>query len=70
MAGVMPTITPASRSPAAMKKKTVIPINPKSVSPACKELAKALAPLIRKAMLNPNISFERPVGGRFVRGLK
>ncbi|MGN0869141.1 MAG: hypothetical protein ACI4O9_06425 [Akkermansia sp.] len=53
-----------------MKKKTVIPINPKSVSPACKELAKALAPLIRKAMLNPNISFERPVGGRFVRGLK
>ena len=70
MAGVMPTITPASRSPAAMKKKTVIPINPKSISPACKELAKALAPIIRRAMQNPNISFERPVGSRVVKNLK
>ena len=70
MAGVMSTITPASRSPAAMKKKTVIPINPKSISPACKELAKALAPIIRRAMQNPNISFERSVGSRAVKSLK
>ena len=70
MAGVMPTITPVSRSPAAMKKKTVIPINPKSISPACKELAKALAPIIRRAMQNPNISFERPVGRSIVKSLK
>lgn len=53
-----------------MKKKTVIPINPKSISPACKELAKSLAPIIRRAMQNPNISFERPVGSRVVKSLK
>ena len=53
-----------------MKKKTVIPINPKSISPACKELAKALAPIIRRAMLNPNICFERPVGRSVVKSLK
>ena len=70
MAGVMSPIAPASRSPAAMKKKTVIPINPKSISPACKELAKALAPIIRRAMQTPNISFERPVGRSVVKNLK
>lgn len=70
MAGVVSPITPASRSSAAMKKKTVIPINPKSISPACKELAKALAPIIRRAMQNPNISFERPVGRSVVKSLK
>lgn len=70
MAGVVSPITPASRSPAAMKKKTVIPINPKSISPACKELAKALAPIIRRAMQNPNICFVRPVGSRIVKSLK
>lgn len=53
-----------------MKKKTVIPINPKSISPACKELAKALAPIIRRAMQNPNICFERPVGRSIVKNLK
>lgn len=70
MAGVVSPITPASRLPAAMKKKTVIPINPKSISPACKELAKVLAPIIRRAMQNPNICFERPVGSRVVKSLK
>ena len=70
MAGVMSPIAPASRSPAAMKKKTVIPINPKSISPACKKLAKALAPIIRRAMQNPNICFERPVDSRVVKNLK
>jgi len=53
-----------------MKKKTVIPINPKSISPACKELAKALAPIIRRAMQNPNICFVRPVGRSIVKNLK
>lgn len=70
MAGVMPTITPASRSPAAMKKKTVIPINPKSIPPACKELAQALAPLIRRAMQNPDIRFQRTEAKIGVRILK
>lgn len=70
MAGVMSPIAPASRSPVAMKKKTVIPINPKSISPACKELAKVLAPIIRRAMQNPNISFVRPVGRSVVKSLK
>ncbi len=70
MAGVMSPITPASRSPAAMKKKTVIPINPKSIPPACKELAKALAPLIRRAMQNPDIRFQRTEAKIGVRILK
>lgn len=70
MAGVMSPITPASRSPADMKKKTVIPINPKSISPACKELAKALTPLIKKALLNPDIRFQRTEAKIGVRTLK